>query len=154
MQSDYHNLPRINGQSQREGKQYAARMVKYKPGQLTLDLREAYPREAQIRWWKRMVKVQIKRRVEVTEDFCLDAYVAPTQLILMTPVKPELAKGGTLLLGNHSLIYDDKLLEPTIEDISPLLDPVLRQMWGQQMYRIVLTVKNNVLKAKLKYYIQ
>ena len=154
MQSDYHNLPRINGQSQSEGKQYAARVVKYQPGQLTLDLKEAYPREAQIRWWKRIVKVQIKRRVEVTEDFCLDAYVAPTQLILMTPVKPELAKGGTLLLGNHSLIYDDKLLEPTIEDVSPMLDPTLRKMWGQQMYRIVLTVKNKVLKTKLKYYIQ
>jgi hypothetical protein len=154
MQSDYHNLPRINGQSQCEGKQYAARVVKYQPGQLTLDLKEAYPREAQIRWWKRIVKVQIKRRVEVTEDFCLDAYVAPTQLILMTPVKPELGKGGTLLLGNHSLIYDDKLLEPTIEDVSPMLDPTLRQMWGQQMYRIVLTVKNKVLKTKLKYYIQ
>ena len=154
MQSDYHNLPRINGQSQCEGKQYAARVVKYQPGQLTLDLKEAYPREAQIRWWKRIVKVQIKRRVEVTEDFCLDAYVAPTQLILMTPVKPELGKGGTLLLGNHSLIYDDKLLEPTIEDVSPMLDPTLRKMWGQQMYRIVLTVKNKVLKTKLKYYIQ
>ncbi len=154
MQSDYHNLPRINGQSQCEGKQYAARVVKYQPGQLTLDLKEAYPHEAQIRWWKRTVKVQVKRRVEVTEDFCLDAYIAPTQLMLMTPVKPELGRGGTLLLGNHRLIFDDKLLEPTIEDVSPMLDPMLRQMWGQQMYRIVLTVKSKVLKTKLKYYIQ
>ena len=154
MQSDYHNLPRINGQSQREGKQYAARMVKYKPGQLTLDLREAYPHEAQIRWWKRTVKTRVKRSVEVTEDFCLDAYVAPTQLMLMTPVKPERGESGILLLGDHRLVYDARQLEAAIEDISPLLDPVLRQMWGQQMYRIVLTVKNNVLKAKLKYYIQ
>ena len=48
MQSDYHNLPRINGYSQRDGKQYAARVISHKSNQMTLDIGGAYPAEADI----------------------------------------------------------------------------------------------------------
>jgi len=154
MQSDYHNLPRINGCSQHEGKQYAARFVSHNPNQLTLDLAGAFPQEAQIDYWKRTVRVRPNRRVEVTEDFSLAAYSAPTQLMFMTPVKPTVFASGVLQLGQHQLCYNTRQLELAIEDISQLLDPVLRQMWGPQMFRIILTVKDKTLKAKLKYYIQ
>lgn len=154
MQSDYHNLPRINGCSQHDGKQYAARVVSYKPGQLTLDLADAYPKEASVRWWKRTVRTQDNRRVEVTDDYSLYEYEAPTQLVLMTPVRPVADKAGVVQLGRHRIRYDVRQLEPAVEDISELLDPVLQQQWGQCMYRVVLTVKNQPLKTKLKYYIE
>lgn len=154
MQSDYHNLPRINGCSQHDGKQYAARVVSYKPGQLTLDLADAYPKEASVRWWKRTVRTQDNRRVEVTDDYSLYEYKAPTQLVLMTPIQPVADKAGIVQLGRHRIRYDARQLEPVVEDISGLLDPVLQQQWGQCMYRIVLTVKNQPLKTKLKYYIE
>lgn len=154
MQSDYHNLPRINGCLQHDGKQYAARVVSYKPGQLTLDLADAYPKEASVRWWKRTVRTQNNRRVEVTDDYSLYEYKAPTQLVLMTPIRPVADKAGMVQLGRHRIRYDARQLEPAVEDISELLDPVLQQQWGQCMYRIVLTVKNQPLKTKLKYYIE
>ena len=154
MQSDYHNLPRINGQSQREGKEYSAHVVSYKPGQLTLDLADAYPKEAWVRWWIRTVKVDKGKRVEVTDDYSLYDYGAPTQLMFVTPVKPALGKAGTVILRQHTLRFDARQLEPVIENISTLLDPLLQQMWGKQMYHIILTVKDKNLKAKLKYYIQ
>ncbi len=154
MQSDYHNLPNINGCSQRDGKQYAARVVNYKPNQLTLDLAGAYPKEAQVNSWKRTVKVKGKSQVEVTEDYLLNQYLAPTKLMFVTPVKPVIEKKGRVRLGKHQICYDARQLEPVTEDISHLLDPVLQQMWGQQMYRLVLTVKGKITKAKLKYYIQ
>lgn len=154
MQSDYHNLPRINGCSQHDGKQYAARVVSYKPGQLTLDLADAYPKEASVRWWKRTVRTQNNRRVEVTDDYSQYEYKAPTQLVLMTPVRPVADKAGMVQLGRHRIRYDARQLEPVVEDISELLDPVLQQQWGQCMYRIILTVKNQPLKTKLKYYIE
>lgn len=153
MQSDYHNLPRINGQSQRNGKQYAAEVVSYKPGQLTLDISKAYPKEAKVNYWKRTVKTGNGKRVEVTEDYSLDSYEAPTQLMLMTLIEPQLSQPGVIVLGNHRITYDSKQLSAQYEDISPLLDSVLRQMWGDHMYRIILTVKDNKLKGKLKYYI-
>ena len=43
MQSGYHNLPQINGFDQKDGKQYAAKVVSHKGGQLTLDIAGAYP---------------------------------------------------------------------------------------------------------------
>ncbi len=154
MQSDYHNLPLINGFSQRDGKQYAARLISYKPNQLTLDLSGAYPKEAKVSSWKRAVKVKKNRQVEVTEDFCLDRFLAPTQLMFITPIEPKTDKVGKVQLGSHFIGYDARQMEATIEDISHLLDPVLQQMWGKQMYRIVLTVKGQTKKAKLKYYIK
>jgi len=154
MQSDYHNLPLINGFSQRDGKQYAAQVINYKSNLLTLDLAGAYPKEAQVNSWKRTVKVKNKSQVEVTEDFTLNNYLGPTKLMFVTPVKPKIEKAGLVLLGSHHISYDKRQLEPVIEDISHLLDPVLQQMWGQQMYRIILTVKDTTKKTKLKYYIQ
>jgi hypothetical protein len=45
-------------------------------------------------------------------------------------------------------------LEATIEDISNQLDPLLQGMWGQEMYRIVLTVKSAKTKQQIKYSIK
>ena len=55
MQSQYHNLPQINGVDQKDGKQYAAKVVSHKDGQLCLDIAGAYPAEAMVKTWKRMV---------------------------------------------------------------------------------------------------
>ena len=153
MQSDYHNLPRINGQSQRDGKQYRARVVGYKPGQLTLDISGAYPQEARVRYWKRTVRTGSRHRVEVTEDYSLDAYEAPTQIILMTPVAPQMVQPGVISLGRHRISYDEGQLAASTEDVSSLMDAAIRQMWGSHMYRIVLTVKGRQLRGKLRYVI-
>lgn len=154
MQSDYHNLPRINGYSQHDGKAFAARVENYRPGRLTLDISGAYPKEAQVKWWKRTVNVSRNRQVEVTEDYRLSVWLAPAQLMFVTPVRPSVEQTGRVTLGSHSIDYDSHWLEPSVEDISEKLDPVMRQMWGDHLYRIVLTVKKNNLKAKLKYTIR
>ena len=153
MQSDYHNLPRINGFSQHEGKEYAAKVVSYKPGQLTLDISEAYPKEAWVRWWTRTVKTGSKNRVEITEDFSLYDYATASQLMFITTLQPQIDKDGEISLGKHRLVYDSKQLIPQVEDISHLLDPLLQKMWGKKMYRLVLTVKQKALNQKIKYYI-
>ena len=153
MQSDYHNLPRINGISQHDGKQYAAQVISHKPGLLTLDISKAYPKEAKVNYWRRTVKTGNGKRVEVTEDYSLDSYEAPTQLMLMTLTAPQIDNNGIIKLGDYRIVYDNKQLTAQSEDISTLLDPVLRQMWGNHMYRIILTVKDQKLKGKIKYII-
>ena len=154
MQSDYHNLPRINGYSQHDGKQYAARVVDHRPGRLTLDIGGAYPAEAKVEWWRRTVSVRKNRRVEVTDDYCLGDFQAPTQLLFVTPVEPSVAQPGRISLGSHYISYDSRQLEPAVEDISTKMDPVLRQLWGERLYRIVLTVREDKLKRAIKYTIQ
>ena len=57
-----------------------------------------------------------------------------------------------LLSGSrNTVVYNPSQLNVGTEDISPLLDDHLRGMWGEKMYRIVMTVKGNGLKEKLKY---
>jgi hypothetical protein len=154
MQSDYHNLPRINGYSQHDGKQYKAHVISHKPGQLTLDISSAYPAEAQIQQWLRTVKVQKGKCVEITEDFALKAYQAPTQLMLITTIEPQLTKAGIMTLGSHTINYNAKQLTPEVEDLTPLLDPTLRQMWGTHLYRIKMTLCSHNLKQSIRYVIK
>ena len=154
MQSDYHNLPRINGYSQRDGKQYKARVISHKAGLLSLDISGAYPDEAQIRHWYRTVKILKGKQVEIIEDYDLQNYLAPTQLMLMTPIEPLLTKDGVITLGSHTLSYNAKQLSPQVEDLTSQLDPVLQQMWGIHLYRIKLTLCPDHLKQRIRYVIR
>lgn len=100
MQSAYHNLPVVNGVQQKDGKQYAARLINRSNGSLTLDIAGAYPRRL-----------------------------------------PS-GRGGE---------YSPAQLCPEIEDVSGKMDALLHGVWGQEMYRVVLTVKAEKLKNKINY---
>ena len=143
MQSQYHNLPQINGIDQKDGKEYAAKVVSHKDGQLTLDIAGAYPVEAAVKSWKRTV-LAMKSGISMTEDYELSEYRRPTCLMLMT-LDPE---------ALQRIHFDANQLSATIEDISDKLDPLLQHMWGQKMYRIILTVKSTKTKNKIKYTIR
>ena len=143
MQSGYHNLPQINGTDQQDGKAFGAKVVSHQNGKLTLDIAGAYPQEAAVKSWKRTVTAT-KSGVSVTEDFELDAYKAPTRLMLMTTNRDAL----------KHISYNANQLEAVIEDISNQLDPLLQGMWGKEMYRIVLTVKSAKTKQQIKYSIK
>ena len=156
MQSQYHNLPQVNGCDQRDGKQYAAKVVSHKDGQLTLDIAGAYPKEAAVKSWKRTVTA-MKSGISVTEDYELSEYCQPSSLMLMTPLRPDLTQAGKVLLGSHAIVYDSRQLTAHVEDLSDRLDPILRQMWGDSLYRIVLTVqpdKGQNIRKTIKYKIQ
>ena len=143
MQSGYHNLPQINGIDQKDGKQYAAKVIGHKDGQLTLDIAGAYPVEAAVKSWKRTVTV-MKSGVSITEDYELSEYRRPTRLMLMT-IDPD---------ALQHIHFDASQLTATVEDISDKLDPLLQRMWGPQMYRIILTVKATSTKHTIKYTIR
>lgn len=143
MQSQYHNLPQINGTDQKDGKTFAAKVVSHKNGQLTLDIACAYPAEADIKSWKRTVTAT-KSGITVTEDFELNNYKLPARLMLMTTNRDAL----------KYISYNHNQLEVSVEDVSNQLDPLLKGMWGQEMYRIVLTVKSKKMKQLIKYSIK
>ena len=143
MQSQYHNLPQINGTDQKDGKTFAAKVVSHKNGQLTLDIAGAYPAEADVKSWKRTVTAT-KSGITVTEDFELNNYKRPARLMLMTTNRDAL----------KYISYNHNQLEASVEDVSNQLDPLLKGMWGQEMYRIVLTVKSKKMKQLIKYSIR
>ena len=140
MQSQYHNLPQINGVEQKDGKQYAAKVVSHKDGQLCLDIAGAYPAEAMVKMWKRTVS-SAKSGITVTEEYQLADYRQPARLVFVTPNPDALSH----------IHYDTNQLSASVEDISNLLDPLLQGIWGSKMYRIILTAKSTKTNNKIKY---
>lgn len=153
MQSAYHNLPLINGVMQRDGKRYAAKMVAQKKGSLTLDIAGAYPAEAAVELWRRTVTAR-SRAIEVTEDYRLAEHKAPTQLMLLTVARPDTSVPGRIAIDGHTVSYDKELLDAAVEDISGRMDGVLRRIWGDSLYRIVLTVRGENKAGKISYQIR
>ena len=143
MQSQYHNLPQINGTDQKDGKMFAAKVISHKNGQLTLDIAAAYPKEAAVKSWRRTVSARATG-ITIVEDYELDACRQPVRLTLMALSPAAL----------EHLHYDKRQFEVTVEDISDKLYPVLQKMWGQQMFRIILTAKSAKLKDQLRYTIK
>ena len=152
MQSQNHNLPKINGFDQKDGQQYAARVVGYKQGKLCLDIAGAYPKEAGINRWKRTF-VAMKSGISITEDYELVHIITPSQLMFLTTIQPVVSP-GRVNLGHHRIEYDNHQLQASVENISNLLDPLLQQMWGQQMYRIILTIPSPKARNTIQYVIR
>lgn len=150
MQSDYHNLPQINGVSQKDGKQYHATVLKNSRHSISLDISKAYPKEAAVKKWQRTVTLK-GETVSVTENYVLDEYKAPSRLMLMTTLLPDASKQGVVRIGGASLTYDPSKLSVTVEDKSTLLDSLLQNLWGKKLYRIVMEVKGTECVGKIMY---
>lgn len=157
LQSRYHNLPTIRGVMQKDGRAFQARDVRYRMeeglAELSLDLAEAYPREAGIARWTRTVALSRSDGdaafVEVSDDFELSESADDVYYSLMTPCEPVPAGPGTVRLeyapGSSALMsFDSDCLILRVETIE-LADPRLRSNWGGRIYRIVLAEKEAVL---------
>lgn len=143
MQSQYHNLPQINGVDQKDGKQYGAKVISHKDGLLTLDIASAYPQEAAVKSWKRTIAAT-KSGITITEDYALSEYRQPSRLMFIT-LNPD---------ALQHIHFDTNKLSATIEDLSSQLDPLLQGMWGKHMYRIVLTIKSTRNNESIRYTIK
>ena len=143
MQSQYHNLPQINGVDQKDGKQYGAKVVSHKDGLLTLDIAGAYPQEAAVKSWKRTISTT-KSGITITEDYALSEYRQPSCLMFIT-LQPD---------ALQHIHFDADKLSASMEDISNQLDPLLQGMWGKRMYRIILTIKSTNINGSIRYTIK
>jgi len=160
MQSGYHNLPTINGQDQQDGRQFAARDVKYNANRwkatLTLDIAGAYPEKAQVKSWNRTISLIRNKKVEITDEYSLKSLLKPTILNLLTAFDVAITDGGRVLLSSEGkrfeLKYDIQKFTPSVEVIA-LDDPRLTSAWGKQLTRIRLESKVKALEAKTTYFV-
>ena len=161
MQSQYHNCPQVNGVNQKDGKKYVADMImmgrhahskEKTSNNYLVNLTKAYPEEAMIEDYMRDVELK-GEEVKITDVYTLKKFLEPTKLHFMTTVKPELKK-GKVILGSHSLTYPEKILTADVEDCSTLLDDHLKGMWGDSLYRIVLTTKKKEKKREIELIIK
>jgi len=101
MQSQWHNLPSINGVMQHEGGQYKAKNVSFKStpngGEFQLDIASAYPTEAHVKNWMRKLTFDGKtNEMTLKETYELSEFVKPTDMHFITTLekveKTELGK--------------------------------------------------------------
>ena len=154
MQSDYHNLPIINGQSEHNGIQYHSMnpSVDKKRFSFSVDIAQAYPKEAAVERWTRAYALQNKQLV-ITDDFQLSAKKAPNQLNFMTWGDVKVREKGCIQLHikqvKATLNYDARVFTPTITPIE-LTDPRLSKVWGERVYRITLTANDQALRGQYR----
>jgi hypothetical protein len=157
MQSLYHNAPVINGIAQKDGKDFRSSNVKYyqnnKEASFSLDLAKAYPREAGVKTWNRNVKLIRSKEVVVDEQYELEEFKQPSEIILMTSCNVEILNNKIRLTDEKDTFFvhfDGRKCEAVAELIN-LEDPALINFWGNKLYRIKLIAKGNNLKNSFRY---
>lgn len=143
MQSQYHNLPTINGVMQQAGPQYKATCVTFvqdDTDSIEMDLGAAYPEQAEIESYRRSLFHERQKKRIVLRDSWVLGEAKSLELHFMTPVRPQLMHEGILFpseKGNVVLSYDTEQWEYSLET-RPLTDAKLTASWGGEMNRITL----------------
>lgn len=157
MQSNYHNLPMINGVPQRFGQEYKATNVVCKEKQrfFSADISTAYPEEAAVNSWNRSYKLENKRLV-ITDKFSLKETKAANQVNFLVWGDIDISKAGEISIkvgDEHATLEYPTNFKATLETIE-LPDTRLSNVWGKQIYRIVLIDTQKKLEGSYKFIIK
>jgi len=158
MQSQWHNLPTINGALQSAGREFAAREISYAADDtaatLSLDLAGAYPPEAAVSRWLRTVCLERGRAIVLTDEFTLAKAEAPAVFNFITAQAPVLEAGGVILrtAGGRTarLAYAAAAFTARTE-MRPITDPQLSAVWGDRVHRVQLQARAAVLSARHEF---
>lgn len=158
MQSNFHNLPMINGLPQRFGSEYKATKVKFDPKRMTFsaNIATAYPKESEVREWIRSYTLG-KRELRIEDSFTLNKVLKPNQINFLTWGNVDISKQGEIIVWVNDikvlLSYDKDSFSPVKETIH-LDDLRLSNVWGKEIYRVSLNAKKKSLTGKYSYTIR
>lgn len=150
MQSDYHNLPTLNGMMQQAGASFKATDVyssfSDEISSIAMNLACAYPKECGIDSYKRLVTLEKGKEVRITD--CYTSH-KPCKVIsnFMTYEKPTLIKHSSsscsIQIGDLGHIdLEDAYSHVEIETI-PIIDARLQACWEHEIYRIRITLSGS-----------
>lgn len=157
MQSNYHNLPMINGIPQSYGQQYKATDVVCKPDKrfFSMNIAKAYPEAAAVKRWTRSYSLG-DNQLTVTDDFSLKSGKTPNQINFLTWGKVDISEPGKVSIETQgqkvTMNYPRNFLV-SIETIE-LKDIRLSRVWGKEIYRIVFKDKEIRTAGNYKFVIQ
>jgi hypothetical protein len=158
MQSQYHNLPTINGIQQKEGREFHAENAQFTttPSQVrfSLDIAKAYPAEAMVNSWNRTITLDRNKKITLSEKYDLKECREPVKLNLMTAFKVDVAVPGHVVLTDkldasrvYEISYDPKKFG-VVAELKEVKDGRLMPVWGNSLIRLVFTAKDNSLKGQ------
>jgi hypothetical protein len=151
MQSAYHSLPTINGHLQSPGKDFAAKEVAWaandETARFSLDMAGAYPSEAAVHRYHRVVTLYRSRRVAIHDTYALGDIQGDTTFHVLTACLPEIQAPGRVALNARPLA-DGRMSGEAWLDYAPaaftvIIEPIaldtssLRGIWGDVLFRLV-----------------
>jgi hypothetical protein len=147
--SDYHNLPIINGVTQKSGREFEATEVIGSGNSLKMNIANAYPKEANVNSWNRIVKLnQDKNQVEIEDNYDLKE-TKSLQQVFMTICEVDTKTAGVVnlktILGKiYTINYDKNLWEISMDlpSVEGMEYKSFQTKWDNQpVKRIILTHK-------------
>ena len=156
MQSEYHNLPMINGVAEKNGKNYKATEVKAWKNGFSANIATAYPAEAKVKKWTRSYTIKGKQ-AKINDSFELEEAIAPNIVNFMTWGEIDASEKGKVSIRVHDvkavLLYDAANFELTVE-LKELTDPRLSKVWGEKIYRLSFKAKQQTNKGNYSFIIK
>ena len=157
MQSNYHNLPMINGVPQSFGQNYKATDVVCQPKKrfFSANIATAYPKEAEVNNWTRAYSLGDKQ-LTIIDNFSLKSAKEPNQVNFLTWGKVDISVPGKVTIdvqGQKVTLEYPGEFTATVETIN-LPDTRLSNVWGTEIYRIALKDKDARLTGKYKFVIK
>lgn len=141
MQSNWHNLPLINGTAQEYGKKYKATHVKARKNYFEADISTAYPAEAGVKKWIRSYKVNGKQAT-ISDAFELEKTTAPNVINFLTWGEIDTSRPGVVCIRINDvearLTYDTARFTLSTET-KELTDVRLSKVWGNTICRLSFT---------------
>lgn len=156
MQSQYHNLPKINGVDQMQGRDFVATNSTFKADAkkavFSTDVFKAYPEEAAVKSWTRTYQLNRGKQFMIQDNYELKQVLGePTTINFVTYCKVAEPKPGVLQLKGDGfdleMKYNTKTVTPKIE-FNEVTDEGLRRYWPDGITRVVFTVNNPAIKGK------
>ncbi len=155
MQSQYHNLPKINGIDQKDGREFVATNSTFKADAkkavFSTNIFKAYPESADVKKWVRTYSLERGKKFVIQDNWELGKVTEePTTLNFVTSNKVSEKEPGILLLEGDGFTmemkYNSKALSPKIE-VKEITDSGLKRYWDK-ITRIVFTLKNPKISGK------
>lgn len=159
MQSNYHNLPLINGVAQSYGRKFRSSNVKCDKNKrrFSLDISQAYSSEAAVKQWLRTYVLQSKGGLIITDEFQLSEAKLPHVVNFLTRDVPDTTLAGVIVINagdkRVAMKYDPSLFVVSV-DVVELDDKRLSNVWGERLYRLSFTAKNLVLKGAYRFVVE
>lgn len=163
-QSNFHNLPIINGMGQGAGRTYAAQDVDYRNESdfvsLSMDLARAYPAEAGVHSWKRSVSLDRRRNcVNLRDEYVMRRPAILLQQSFMTVATVDASEPGEIrLIGEENvrltLSFDASVWTLSLdqpEQTGPDYGGIPAQWDGKAVVRILLTHRQPGQSGQLHY---
>ncbi|MCG8307049.1 MAG: heparinase II/III-family protein [Cytophagales bacterium] len=155
MQSQYHNLPKINGHDQKDGKEFKATDCRFSANSKTVnfsvEIATAYPTKAGVKSWRRSYRLKRGKSFKISDKFQLASNNGETSINFLTSCSVDTTTPGKVKLSGADftlwLAYNAASMAVSKEPID-IRDDKLKKSWPQGLTRLVFSFKKMNLSGE------